>query len=91
MCDPPPREPLPRDCLGAAGRAYWRCERAGLVRAAEREAFWRTAGRVNCLAELDERELNERALFCERETAFSRLALRDCTAPFAPREFRVAL
>ena len=94
----PPREPLLLcDCRGAAERAGWFCERAGLVRVAGREVFCRTAGRVDCRAELvardefDERELNERALFCERVTAFSRVALRDCRALFAPRESRVAL
>ena len=41
--------------------------------------------------ELDERELNERALFCERVAAFSRVALRDRAALFALRESRAAL
>lgn len=48
---------------------------------------------MDCRAEFvafDERELNERALFCERVTAFSRVALRDCVALLAPRESRVA-
>ena len=67
------------------------------MRVAGREVFWRTAGLVDCRAELDardeldefdERELNERALFCERVAAFSRVALRDCVAA---RESRVAL
>ena len=40
---------------------------------------------------MDERELNERALFCERVAAFSRVALRDCAALFVLRESRVAL
>ena len=40
---------------------------------------------------LDERELSERALFCECVTVFSRVALRGCTALFAPRESREAL
>ena len=67
------------------------------MRVAGREVFWRTAGLVDCRAELDawdeldERELNERALFCERVAAFSRVALRDCAALFVLRESRVAL
>ena len=57
----------------------------GLVRVAGREVFWRTAGLVDCRAELDERESNERELFGVRETAFSRVVLRDCDAAWDSR------
>lgn len=59
-CDPP----LLCDCLGAADRAERLCACAVLVRVAGREAFCRTAGREDCRAALDERELDGRALFC---------------------------
>ena len=93
-CGALPREPpLLCDWLGEADRAAWLCTWAVLVRVAGREAFCRTAGREDCRAELAERELDGRALFCwtcvdlfcERETAFSRVALRDCAALFEAR------
>lgn len=60
-CDAPPCEPLPpRDWLGAAGRAEWLCDGAGLERVVGREVFCRKAGFDGWRAELDDCELNRR-------------------------------
>jgi hypothetical protein len=56
LCDPP----LPCDWLGAAERAGWLGERAGLGRVAGRDVFWRNAGLDGWRAELEDCELNVR-------------------------------